>query len=112
MVMTDSDVKLVDKKKTKKNNNKKNKKKQQQQKKKKKKKKKKTNKQKGLLILESKLGDQKSMWKSFGQNHFWFLFAVTTAGVGPCGGRTSTIVQFIFYFWSFEISVNILRNQK
>ena len=35
----------------------------------------------------------------------------------PCGGRktsprTSTIVQFIFYFWSFEISVNILRNQK
>ena len=34
-----------------------------------------------------------------------------------CGGRktsprTSTIVQFIFYFWSFEISVNILRNQK
>ena len=37
--------------------------------------------------------------------------------VVPCGGgktspRTSTIVQFIFYFWSFEISVNILRNQK
>ena len=35
----------------------------------------------------------------------------------PCGDRktsprTSTIVQFIFYFWSFEISVNILRNQK
>ena len=34
-----------------------------------------------------------------------------------CGGRktstrTSTIVQFIFYFWSFEISVNSLRNQK
>ena len=26
--------------------------------------------------------------------------------------RTSTIVQFIFYFWSFEISVSILRNQK
>ena len=24
----------------------------------------------------------------------------------------SLIVQFIFYFWSFEISVNILRNQK
>ena len=41
----------------------------------------------------------------------------TTAGVVPCGGRktsprTSTIVQFIFYFRSFEISVNILRNQK
>ena len=49
--------------------------------------------------------------------HFLFLFAFTAAGVVPCGGRktsprTSTIVQFIFYFWSFEISVNILRNQK
>ena len=49
--------------------------------------------------------------------HFWFLFAFTAAGVVQCGGRktsprTSTIVQFIFYFWAFEISVNILRNQK
>ena len=49
--------------------------------------------------------------------HFLFLFAFTAAGVVQCGGRktsprTSTIVQFIFYFWSFEISVNILRNQK
>ena len=26
--------------------------------------------------------------------------------------RTSTIVQFIFHFWSFEISERILRNQK
>ena len=26
--------------------------------------------------------------------------------------RTSTIVQFIFYFWSFEINENSLRNQK
>ena len=25
---------------------------------------------------------------------------------------SSSIVQFIFYFWSFEISRNILRNQK
>ena len=24
----------------------------------------------------------------------------------------SSLVQFIFYFWSFEISRNILRNQK
>ena len=49
--------------------------------------------------------------------HFLSLFVFTAAGVVPCGGRktsprTSTIVQFIFYFWSFEISVNILRNQK
>ena len=48
---------------------------------------------------------------------FWFLFAFTAAGVVQCGGRiTSTrssyIAQFIFYFWSFELSVNILRNQK
>ena len=26
--------------------------------------------------------------------------------------RTSSIVKFIFFFWSFEISRNILRNQK
>ena len=46
-----------------------------------------------------------------------FLFVVTAAGVVPCGipkkrPRTSSIVQFIFYFWSFEISRNVLRNQK
>ena len=49
--------------------------------------------------------------------HFWILFAFTAAGVVPCGGRktsprTSTIVQFIFYFWSFEISVNILKKSE
>ena len=52
---------------------------------------------------------------------FLFLFAFTAAGVVGIvvsyGGRktsprTSTIVQLIFYFWSFEIRVNILRNQK
>ena len=37
------------------------------------------------------------------ESHFWFLFDFTAAGVVPCGGRktsprTSTIVQFIFYF--------------
>ena len=35
----------------------------------------------------------------------------------PCGGpkkspRTSSIVQVIFSVWSFEISEDILRNQK
>ena len=49
--------------------------------------------------------------------HLLFLFAFTAAGVVQCGGRktsprTSTIVQFIFYFWSFEISVNIPRSQN
>ena len=38
--------------------------------------------------------------------HILFLFAFTAAGVVQYGGRkmsprTSTIVQFIFYFWSF-----------
>ena len=46
-----------------------------------------------------------------------FLFAMTAAGVVPCGGpkkspRTSSIVQMLFSFWSYEISEGILRNQK
>ena len=46
-----------------------------------------------------------------------FLFAINVVGVMPCGGpqkspRTSSIVQIIFSFWSFEISDGILRNQK
>ena len=45
------------------------------------------------------------------------LFAISAAGVVPFGGpkkspRTSPIVQVIFSFWSFEISEDILRNQK
>ena len=48
---------------------------------------------------------------------FIFVFAITAAGVVPCGGpktspSTSSIVQIIFYFWSFEINGNILRIQK
>ena len=53
------------------------------------------------------------------KEHFTVLFVVTAAGDVPCGGpkkqyRTSSIymVQFIFFFWSFEIQQNILRNQK
>ena len=46
-----------------------------------------------------------------------FLFAITAACDVPCGGPkkshpTSSIVQVIFSFWSFEISEDILRNQK
>ena len=46
-----------------------------------------------------------------------FLFAITAAGVVPFGGpkkspRTSSIVQIIFSFWSFEIGEGILRYQK
>ena len=48
---------------------------------------------------------------------FYFLSAITAAGVVPCGGpkkspRTLSIVQVIFSFWSFEISEDILRNQN
>ena len=49
--------------------------------------------------------------------HFYILFVVAAAGVVLCGSpkkqpRTSSISEFIcFFFWSFEISVNILRNQ-
>ena len=46
-----------------------------------------------------------------------FLFVITAAGVVPFSGpkkspRTSSIVQIIFSFRSFEISGGILRNQK
>ena len=49
--------------------------------------------------------------------YFSILFDFTAAGIVPCGGRktsprTSTIVRFIFHFWSFEKSERILRNQK
>ena len=48
---------------------------------------------------------------------FVFVFAFTVAGVVQCGGRktsprTSTIVQFIFHFWFFEVSEHILSNQN
>ena len=57
------------------------------------------------------------MFIAFKGTYFCTLFDFTAAGVVPCGGRktsprTSTIVQFIFHFWSFEISERILRNQK
>ena len=42
-------------------------------------------------------------------SNLYYLFAITAAGVVPCGGpkkspRTSSIVQIIFLFRSFEIS--------
>ena len=54
---------------------------------------------------------------AFKGNNLNILFAITTAGVMLCSGpkkspRTSSIVQIIFYFWSFEINGNILRIQK
>ena len=49
--------------------------------------------------------------------HFYILFVVTATGVVLCGRpkyqpSTLPIVQLIFFFWSFETSGNILRNQK
>ena len=57
------------------------------------------------------------MFIAFKGTYFCILFDFTAAGVVRCGGRktsprTSTKVQFIFHFWSFEISERILRNQK
>ena len=47
----------------------------------------------------------------------FILFAITAAGVVPCDGpktspRTSSIVQIIYSFWSFEIREGIMRNSK
>ena len=43
-------------------------------------------------------------------SHFRFLFDFTAAGVVPCGGRktsprTSTIVQFISYFYPLKSAI-------
>ena len=51
---------------------------------------------------------------AFKGTNFYILFVINVAGVMPCGGpkmspRTSSIVQILFYIWSFEISGNILR---
>ena len=53
---------------------------------------------------------------SRGSNHY-ILFAITAAGVVPCGGHkksphTSSIVQIIFLFRSFEISKGIQSVQN
>ena len=47
-----------------------------------------------------------SVFIAFKGANFYILFAITKAGVVPCGGpkkshRTSSIVQILFYFWSF-----------
>ena len=57
------------------------------------------------------------MFAALKGSQFYFLFAITAADVVPRGGpkkypRTSSIVQIIFFFWSFEISKCNLRNQK
>ena len=54
---------------------------------------------------------------AFKGTNFYILFAVTAAGVVPCSDpkmspRTSSIVQIIYYFWSFEINGNIPRIKK
>ena len=58
---------------------------------------------------------KKAVWAIL--HSFNILFAITAAGVVPCGDpkkspRTSSIVQIIFLFWSFEINGNSLRIQK
>ena len=53
---------------------------------------------------------------SKGSNHY-ILLTINAAGVVPCGGpkkspRTSSIVQIIFFFRSFEISKDIQSVQN
>ena len=75
---------------------------------------------KHLLIKNKNINQSKSsllIWQYVSYLFLFILVAVTAAGFVQCGGRktsprTSTIVQFVLYIWSFEISVNILRNQK
>ena len=57
------------------------------------------------------------MFTALKGSQFKFLFAITAAGVVPCGGpkkspRTSSIVQAIFSFWSFEISEDIQNSRN
>ena len=57
------------------------------------------------------------IWSTVTKKGNMTILFPSAAGVVPCGSpqkrhRTSSIVQFIFYFCSFEISRNILRNQK
>ena len=55
------------------------------------------------------------VFMAFKGTNFDILFAITSAaGVVSCGDpkkspHISSIVQIIFYFWSFEINGNILR---
>ena len=49
------------------------------------------------------MGEQHNVFTAFKGSHFYLLFAVTAAGVVPCGDpkkspRTSSIVQVIFRF--------------
>ena len=70
-----------------------------------------------ILIMEKKNSGPYFLLNVFSDlkgTHLYILFVVTATGVVLCGSpkkqpRTSTIVQFIFFFWSFEISGNILR---
>ena len=62
-------------------------------------------------MLKNSEGHSDILIASKGSN-LYILFAITAAGVVPCGGRkksprTSSIVQIIFLFRSFEISKDI-----
>ena len=55
-----------------------------------------------------------TMFTALKESQFYFLFAISAVGAVSCSGpkkppHTSTIVQIIFSFWSFEITEDILR---
>ena len=68
-----------------------------------------------IHVLDSNLPIHNSMFET-GSN-LYILFAITAAGVVSCGGpkmspRTSSIVQIIFSFGSFEIIKDIQSVQN
>ena len=70
------------------------------------------------LVFETvQSGPYPNAFSALEGTHFHILFVVTAAAVVLFGSpkkqpRSSPIVQFIFFVWSFEISGNIQRNQK
>ena len=59
--------------------------------------------------VKDALDDYVSEWL-FGYVNEWQIQTIIV--VSSWTVNVLYIVQFIFYFWSFEISVNILRNRK
>ena len=50
---------------------------------------------------------------AFKGNYFYISFAITAAGIVPCGGPktsplTASILQVMYLVWSFELIGNIL----
>ena len=65
-----------------------------------------------ISIVEIKIKCRSNENSASKGSNLYILFAITAAGVVPCGGpkkspRTSSIVQIIVFFRSFEIGKDI-----